>query len=52
MLPRPLAGPLREQLARIKLLNEQDLREGCGAVHLPYALERNYPHAAKEWAWQ
>ncbi|HYG10926.1 MAG TPA: integron integrase [Pyrinomonadaceae bacterium] len=52
MLPRPLAGLLREQLARVKLLHEQDLREGFGAVHLPYALERKYPNAAKEWAWQ
>lgn len=52
LLPRPLAEPLREQLARIKLLHEQDLREGFGAVHLPYALERKYPNAARQWAWQ
>lgn len=52
MLPRPLAGPLRDQLARVKLLHKQDLREGFGAVHLPYALERKYPNAAREWAWQ
>ena len=52
MLPRPLSEPLREQLARVKLLHAQDLREGCGAVHLPYALERKYPNAAREWAWQ
>src|SRR5918997_1331652 len=38
VLPRPLIAPLREQLARVKLLHEQDLREGYGAVHLPYAL--------------
>ena len=44
--------PLSEQLARVRLLHEQDLREGCGAVYLPYALERKYPNAAKEWPWQ
>jgi integron integrase len=52
ILPRPLAVPLSEQLARVRLLHEQDLREGFGAVYLPYALERKYPNAAKEWAWQ
>ena len=52
VLPCPLAQPLRAQLARVKLLHEQDLREGYGAVHLPYALERKYPTAAREWVWQ
>jgi integron integrase len=52
ILPRPLAVPLSEQLARVRLLHEQDLREGIGAVYLPYALERKYPNAAKDWAWQ
>lgn len=52
ILPRPLAEPLQMHLARIKLMHEQDLREGRGAVHLPYALARKYPQAAGEWAWQ
>lgn len=52
MLPHPLVEPLRDQMARIKLLHEQDLRDGFGAVYLPYALGRKYPNAAKEWAWQ
>ena len=49
VLPRPLGEPLRQQLARVRLLHEQDLSEGHGAVHLPYALERKYPNAAREW---
>lgn len=52
ILPAPLAEPLRRQLARVRLLHEQDLSEGRGAVHLPYALVRKYPNAAREWAWQ
>ena len=52
ILPRPLAEPLRLHLARVKPLHEQDLREGCGSVHLPYALARKYPHAGREWVWQ
>jgi integron integrase len=52
ILPRPLAGPLRRHLERVKLLHENDLREGLGEVYLPYALARKYPAAAREWAWQ
>ena len=52
ILPRPLAEPLQLHLARVKPLHEQDLREGYGAVHLPYALARKYPQVAREWAWQ
>jgi site-specific recombinase XerD len=36
----------------VKTLHEQDLRDGFGAVFLPFALERKYPKAAREWAWQ
>jgi integrase len=35
---RPLVGPPREQLSRVKLLHEQDPRGGFGSVYLPYAL--------------
>ncbi|HEU4593942.1 MAG TPA: integron integrase [Pyrinomonadaceae bacterium] len=52
VLPRQLVAPLREHLARVRQMHEQDLRKSCGRVYLPYALERKYPHAAAEWAWQ
>jgi integron integrase len=52
MLPRRLVLPLREHLARVKALHEDDLRAGYGEVYLPYALARKYPNAAQEWAWQ
>ncbi|HEX8161060.1 MAG TPA: integron integrase [Pyrinomonadaceae bacterium] len=52
LLPRPLAEPLRLQIERAGLLHGQDLRDGLGAAHLPYALERKYPNAAREWVWQ
>ena len=35
-----------------KAQHEQDLEEGLGAVSLPEALERKFPNAAREWAWQ
>jgi integron integrase len=52
ILPRPLAEPLQSHLERVRLLHEQDLREGRGEVYLPYALDRKYPSAGREWAWQ
>lgn len=52
VLPVPLIEPLKHQLVRARLLHEEDLQRGYGRVYLPYALERKYPNAAMEWAWQ
>lgn len=52
ILPPVLEEALRRHLARVKLLHEEDLAEGFGTVHLPFALERKYPNAHREWAWQ
>ena len=52
MLPAALAAPLTDHLKRVKALHEQDLAAGRGAVYLPYALERKYPGAARDWGWQ
>ena len=52
VLPDLLAPSLVDHLARVKALHESDLAASCGAVYLPYALERKYPNAASEWGWQ
>jgi integron integrase len=52
MLPRRLKEPFRTHLERIKVLHERDMEEGFGHVHLPFALARKYPNAAREWNWQ
>lgn len=52
MLPDSLHAPLRQQLALTKALHEYDLANGRGAVYLPFALERKYPNANREWNWQ
>jgi integron integrase len=52
VLPESLRTALMEHLERVKLLWEQDVREGFGGVHLPEGLARKYPRAAKEWGWQ
>jgi integron integrase len=52
MLPQTIKAPLQRHLDEVKKLHAQDLQVGAGHVCLPYALERKYPHASREWAWQ
>jgi integron integrase len=52
MLPGQLEPFLLEHLSRVKIIHEQDLKKGHGEVYLPFALERKYPKAAREWGWQ
>ena len=52
MLPDALLGSLEKHLIKVRQLHQADLRQGYGAVYLPFALERKYPNAAKEWGWQ
>jgi integron integrase len=52
MLPTSTVDVLRRQLERARSLHTQDLREGYGETHLPYALARKYPRAGKDWRWQ
>lgn len=52
ILPQALVPGLRRQIERIKLLHAEDIAAGYGDVYLPDALERKYPNAARETAWQ
>ena len=52
LLPERLHEPLRLHLAKVKALHEEDLAQGNGSVYLPFALERKYPSAPREWHWQ
>jgi len=52
MLPQTLAPALQVQIAAVRDLHEHDLRRGYGEVYLPYALDRKYKHAAKDFIWQ
>ena len=52
MLPDSLIVPLKEHLARVQQIHQQDIKLGYGTVYLPYALEKKYPNASREWAWQ
>lgn len=52
MLPRLLVEPLQNHLGLVEAQHQRDLQAGRGDVHLPYALDRKYPNAGREWAWQ
>ncbi|MEZ4599011.1 MAG: integron integrase [Syntrophotaleaceae bacterium] len=52
MFPKALIGPMKEHLARVKLLHEKDLTEEWGKVQLPDALARKFPNAPYQWRWQ
>ncbi len=51
LLPESLKEPVREHISRVKFLHHKDLRDGANGVYLPFALERKYPNAGKEWPW-
>jgi integron integrase len=52
MLPEKLKPVLMQHLERVRSLHGQDLSENMGCVYLPFALERKYPSACREWSWQ
>jgi len=52
MFPEQLKAPLAQHLSQVKVIHEEDLRNGLGGVYLPFALERKYPDASNQWRWQ
>lgn len=52
MLPAAAVAMARGQIDYARQLHDRDLGDGFGAVSLPYALARKYPHAERDPAWQ
>ncbi len=52
MLPEALVEALRAHLLKVKALHKEDLAEGYGEVYLPFALDKKYPNAGRDWGWQ
>jgi len=52
ILPASLIPELKEQLQYSHSFFLKDRQEGAPGVELPFALERKYPNAGKEWPWQ
>jgi integron integrase len=51
-LPEQCIDDLKRQIAVTRRRHQLDLEQGFGEVYLPYALERKYPQAAKDFGWQ
>jgi integron integrase len=51
-LPQRYRQALRDHLAAVKRLHDEDVRRGFGEVYLPPVLARKSPQAAQEWRWQ
>ena len=51
-LPKMVSDELRQHIERVKILHQQDLDKGFGAVYLPNALAKKYKNTAKETVWQ
>jgi len=52
MLPLSAQQPLQQHLERVRMVHQNDLKNGFGRVHLPFALNQKYPNADREWGWQ
>jgi integron integrase len=52
VLPESVKPALKEHLAYVKRIHQNDLNAGFGRVYLPNALARKYPNAARQWGWQ
>jgi integron integrase len=52
MLPEAVVVLLKAHLAKVKALHDEDLAQGYGEVYLPFALDKKYPNAGREWGWQ
>ena len=52
VLPTAVIEPLSRHLEGVKRQHQADLARGFGRVVLPFALDRKYPNAPTEWAWQ
>lgn len=51
-LPDSLIEPLLARIAERRKMHDIDLSRGMADVELPYALERKYRNAGKEFGWQ
>ena len=52
MLPAAVRDRLTAHLEEVRRQHERDLARGEGRAVLPFALDRKYPNASTDWAWQ
>jgi integron integrase len=51
VFPEKLKPALKGHLEKVREIYERDRKNDLPGVQLPYALERKYPNAGKEWIW-
>jgi integron integrase len=51
-LPLRLKDELNLHIEQVKYMHTQDLQEGFGYIKLPFALEKKYQNANKDFKWQ
>jgi integron integrase len=52
IFPESIQSHVKEHIESIRVFYDRDLKKNVSGVELPGALERKYPNAGKEWAWQ
>lgn len=52
LLPESLVPHLQQEFRRVRQLHEQDRLHGRAGVSIPFAIDRKYVNAPKEWSWQ
>lgn len=52
ILPERIKAPLQAHIQSSQEFYKRDRRKEVAGVELPFALERKYPSAGKEWGWQ
>jgi integron integrase len=52
LLPEAAVDPLNAHLEAVRIQYQADREKDSGWVELPGGLERKYPNAGREWAWQ
>lgn len=52
MLPNSVVEDLGQRVEETELMHAKDIEAGYGDVYLPYALEKKYPNADREFKWQ
>lgn len=52
MLSEKLIPHIEQHMKRVRGIFERDIKNGLPGVSLPYAIDRKYRDAAREWKWQ
>lgn len=52
LLSESLIDELKKQIGKVNVIHKKDIEKGRGETVLPFALERKYPNAGKEFSWQ